>query len=227
VVGPSPVPFADGYPVPEALDEAGLRDVTEEFRAAARRALAAGFDLVEIHSAHGYLFHSFLSPVSNRRTDRYGGGFENRIRLLLEVVGAVRGVLPEAMPLFVRISATDWVEGGWDLEQSVALGQALLRQGADVVDCSSGGLVPRAPTPVRAGYQVSFAERIRRESGIKTAAVGLITEPEQAEGLIRTGQADLVMLGRVLLRKPYWALHAARVLGQEVAWPVQYGRARD
>jgi 2,4-dienoyl-CoA reductase-like NADH-dependent reductase (Old Yellow Enzyme family) len=201
--------------------------VIDEFRDAARRCLAAGFDLVEIHSAHGYLLHSFLSPLSNQRTDRYGGSFENRIRLLLEVVAAVRGAIPRGMPLLVRISARDWVEGGWDLEQSIALGGELLRQGADLVDCSSGGLVARARIPVRAGYQVSFAERIRREAGIPTAAVGLITEPEQAEGIVRTGQADLVMLGRVLLRKPYWPLHAARVLGQEVAWPVQYGRARD
>jgi 2,4-dienoyl-CoA reductase (NADPH2) len=227
VIGPSPIPFAEGSPVPEALDEKGIHAVIEEFRAAARRSLAAGFDLIEIHSAHGYLFHSFLSPLSNQRTDRYGGSFENRARLLLEVVVSVRGVIPEGMPLFVRISATDWVEGGWDLEQSIALGRELPRRGADLIDCSTGGLVARARIPVKAGYQVPFAERIRKEAGIKTAAVGLITEPEQAEAIIRSGQADLIMLGRVLLRKPYWPLHAARVLGQEVAWPVQYGRARD
>jgi 2,4-dienoyl-CoA reductase-like NADH-dependent reductase (Old Yellow Enzyme family) len=227
VIGPSPIPFAEGYPVPEPLDEEGIRAVIEEFRVAARRSLAAGFDLIEIHSAHGYLLHSFLSPLSNQRTDAYGGSFENRTRLLLEVVDAVRGVIPQGMPLFVRISATDWVEGGWDLEHSVALGRELLRRGTDLVDCSSGGAVARARIPVRPGYQVPFAERIRREAGIRTAAVGLITEPEEAEGVIRSGQADLVMLGRVLLRKPYWPLHAARVLGQEVAWPVQYGRARD
>jgi 2,4-dienoyl-CoA reductase (NADPH2) len=227
VVGPSPLPFAEGYPVPRVLDDAGLGNVLADFRAAARRAMAAGFDLVEIHSAHGYLLHSFLSPLSNQRTDRFGGGLDNRSRLLFEVVAALRQVIPETTPVFVRISATDWVEGGWDVEQSVALSQELRRQGTDLVDCSSGGLVPRARIPVRAGYQVPFAERIRREVGIATAAVGLITEPEQAEGVIRAGQADLIMLGRVLLRKPYWPLHAARVLGQEVAWPVQYGRARD
>ncbi len=227
VIGPSPIAFDEGYPIPEALDEQGIRAVIEEFRGAARRSLAAGFKLIEIHSAHGYLLHSFLSPLSNQRTDRYGGTFENRIRLLLEVVAAVREVIPETVPLFVRLSATDWVEGGWDLEQSIALARQLLRQAVDLVDCSSGGLVPRARIPVRAGYQVPFAERIRRETGIRTAAVGLITEPEQAEGIIRSGQADLVMLGRLLLRKPYWPLHAARILGQEVAWPAQYGRARD
>jgi 2,4-dienoyl-CoA reductase-like NADH-dependent reductase (Old Yellow Enzyme family) len=227
VVGPSPVPFDKGYPTPEELDDNGIRGVIDDFRAAAGRARAAGFDLVEIHAAHGYLLHSFLSPLSNRRTDRYGGPFENRARLLLEVVAAVRGVIPEGMPLLVRLSATDWVEGGWDPEQSVALGRELLPRGADLVDCSSGGAVPRARIPVRAGYQVAFAERLRREAGIRTAAVGLITEPEQAEAIIRSGQADLIMLGRVLLRKPYWPLHAGRVLGQEVAWPVPYGRARD
>jgi 2,4-dienoyl-CoA reductase-like NADH-dependent reductase (Old Yellow Enzyme family) len=226
-VGPSPVPFAKDYPVPEVLDEDGIQGVIEEFRAAARRALAADFDLVEIHAAHGYLLHSFLSPVSNQRTDRYGGSFENRIRLPLEVVTAVRGIVPDGLPLSVRISATDWAEGGWDLHQSIALARELLRGGVDLVDCSSGGLLPRVAIPVGAGYQVPFAERIRRDTGMRTAAVGLITEPEQAEAIIRLGQADLVMLGRLLLRKPYWPLHAARVLGQEVAWPVQYGRARD
>ncbi len=227
VVGPSPVPFAEGHPVPEALDEAGIRGVVEEFRAATRRSQAAGFDLIEVHAAHGYLLHSFLSPLSNRRTDRYGGTFENRIRLLLEVVAALREVVPDSMPLFVRISATDWVEGGWDAEQSVALAREMARQGVDLVDCSSGGLVPKARIPTQPGYQVPFAERLRREAGVPTAAVGLITEPEQAEGIIYGGQADLIMLGRALLRKPYWPLHAARCLGQEAAWPVQYGRARN
>jgi 2,4-dienoyl-CoA reductase-like NADH-dependent reductase (Old Yellow Enzyme family) len=226
-VGPSPLPFAEGSPVPEALDAEGLRGVVGEFREAAARCLAAGFELIELHAAHGYLLHSFLSPLSNCRTDNYGGSFENRTRLLREVVAAVRSVVPDTMPLFVRLTVTDWVEGGWDVEQSIALSRELLRDGVDLIDCSSGGLVPRARIPVRPGYQVDFARRIRREAGIRTAAVGLITEPEQAEGILRNGEADLVMLGRLLLRKPYWAIHAARVLGQEAAWPVQYGRARD
>jgi 2,4-dienoyl-CoA reductase-like NADH-dependent reductase (Old Yellow Enzyme family) len=227
VVGPSPVPFADGSPTPVALDDAGLRRVADEFRRAAGRALAAGFDLIEVHAAHGYLLHSFLSPLSNRRTDRYGGSFENRTRLLGDVVAAVRQVIPDRMPLFVRLSVTDWAEGGWDVDESVALAGDLGRLGVDVIDCSSGGLVPRARIPARPGYQVAFAERIRREAGVATAAVGLITEPEQAQGIVHAGQADLVLLGRVLLRKPYWPLHSARVLGQEGAWPVQYGRGRD
>jgi 2,4-dienoyl-CoA reductase-like NADH-dependent reductase (Old Yellow Enzyme family) len=201
--------------------------VIEEFKDAAKRSIAAGFQLVEVHAAHGYLLHSFLSPLSNQRTDEYGGSFENRIRLLLEVVAGVRGVIPQGMPLFVRISATDWVEGGWDIGQSVALARELARVGVDLVDCSSGGLVPRARIPVKAGYQVPLAEQVRREAGVRTGAVGLIIEPEQAEAVIRSGQADLVLLGRVLLRKPYWPLHAARVLGREVRWPVQYGRGRD
>jgi 2,4-dienoyl-CoA reductase-like NADH-dependent reductase (Old Yellow Enzyme family) len=228
VVGPSPVPFAEGSPVPLPLDEHGIRQVVVEFRLAAERSLAAaGFDLVEIHSAHGYLLHSFLSPLSNLRTDRYGGSLENRMRLLLEVTDAVRSAIPERVPLLVRISATDWAEGGWDLDQSVALSRELVRHGVDLIDCSSGGLLPGVRIPAKAGYQVPFAERIRREAGIRTAAVGLITEPGQADAIIRQGQADLVMLGRVLLRQPYWTLHAARALGQEAPWPVQYARARD
>ncbi len=227
VVGPSPVPFAKGYPVPHPLDAPGLRDVVDQFRGAALRSVAAGFDLIELHAAHGYLLHSFLSPLSNRRTDEYGGSLENSMRLPLEVVEAVRGAVPERMPLMVRVSATDWVEGGWDLAQSVALARELARRGVEVVDCSSGGVVPGARIPVGAGYQVPLAEGVRRQAGVRTAAVGLITEPRQADAIIRGGQADLVMLGRVLLRKPCWPLHAARVLGQEVDWPVQYGRARD
>jgi 2,4-dienoyl-CoA reductase-like NADH-dependent reductase (Old Yellow Enzyme family) len=227
VVGPSPIPFAEGYPTPAELDENGIREVINQFGAAARRSLAAGFDLIEIHAAHGYLLHSFLSPLSNRRTDRYGGSLANRMRLPLEVAEAVRAVLPEGMPLFVRISATDWVEGGWDVEQSVALARELAAQGVDLVDCSSGGAVPRASIPLGPGYQVAFAERIRREAGVRTAAVGLITEPQQADAIIRSGRADLVLLGRAMLRDPYWPLRAARALGRESYWPVQYGRARD
>lgn len=226
VVGPSPVPFADGYPTPEPLDDAGIRHVLDSFAAAARRAVVAGFDLVEIHSAHGYLLHSFLSPLSNRRTDRYGGEFANRIRLLIEVVDAVRSAVPDAMPLFVRISATDWVESGWDVGQSVALARELAGRGVDLIDCSSGGSVPQARIPMRPGYQVPLAEQVRREAGVRTAAVGLITEPSQADAIVREGRADLVLLGRAALRDPYWAFHAAQALGQPCDWPVQYGRAR-
>jgi 2,4-dienoyl-CoA reductase-like NADH-dependent reductase (Old Yellow Enzyme family) len=227
VVGPSPLPFADGYPIPELLDEKGIRGVLQDFRTAAGRALSAGFDLIEIHAAHGYLLHSFLSPLSNKRTDRYGGSFANRIRLLLEVAAAIRGVIPDRMPLLVRISTTDWVEGGWDLEQSIALARELGPQGVDLFDCSSGGVVSGVRIPVGAGYQVSFAERIRREAGMATAAVGMITDAQQAETIVQTGQADLVMLARAFLRNPYWPLQAAKALGQQVDWPVQYLRARD
>lgn len=227
IVGASPLPFGAGYATPEALDEEGLRRVIDEFRAAASRARTAGFNLIEIHAAHGYLLHSFLSPLSNQRTDRYGGRLENRMRLVLEVADAVRRAIPDDMPLFVRISATDWVEGGWDLDQSVVLARELKGRGADLIDCSSGGVVPGVRIPTGPGYQVALAERIRREAAVMTAAVGLITEPKQADDIIRSGQADLVLLGRAVLRKPYWPLHAARVLGQEIRWPVQYERARD
>lgn len=227
VVGPSPLPFADGYPTPQELDEPGIQAIIAEFRQAARRSLAAGFDLIELHSAHGYLLHSFLSPLSNRRTDAYGGSLENRMRLLREVTAAVRQVIPDSMPLFVRISATDWVEGGWDVEQSVALARMLEMDGVDLIDCSSGGNVPNARIPLGSGYQVPLAERVRREAGVRTAAVGMITEPAQADTIIRTGQADLVLLARAFLRDPYWPLHAAKTLGQEIAWPLQYARARN
>ncbi len=227
VVGPSPVPFADGYQTPAPLDEAGVRGIIEAFRAAALRAVAAGFDLIELHAAHGYLLHEFLSPLSNRRTDRYGGTLENRMRLVLEVADAVRAAVPEGMPLSVRISATDWAEGGWDVGQSVALARELGRRGADLIDCSSGGLIPGVRIPTGPGYQVPFAERIRREAEVRTAAVGLVTDPREADAVIRDGRADLVLLGRAMLRDPYWPVRAARALGQDVAWPVQYGRARD
>jgi 2,4-dienoyl-CoA reductase-like NADH-dependent reductase (Old Yellow Enzyme family) len=227
VVGPSALAFSDKYPTPRALDEAGIAAVAADFRDAARRAVSIGFDLVEIHAAHGYLLHSFLSPLSNRRTDRYGGSLENRMRIVLEVAAAIRGVIPDAMPLLVRISATDWVEGGWDVEQSVTLARALARQGVDLVDCSSGALVPHVKIPVGPGYQVPLAERVRREGGVPTAAVGLITEPKQADAIVRAGQADLVLLARAMLRNPYWPLTAAKALGVDLTWPVQYGRARD
>lgn len=226
-LAPSAKAFAPEYPEPEALDEAGIRTVIGQFRAAAERAVAAGFDLVEIHAAHGYLLHSFLSPLSNERHDAYGGRLESRMTAVLETAAAVRSVLPDTMPLLVRISATDWVEGGWDIEQSIVLARELGQRGVDLVDCSSGGLVPQARIPAGAGYQVPLAERIRREAGIRTAAVGMITEPEQADAIVVQGQADLVMVGRTMLRLPYWALHAATVLGHDADWPAQYERARD
>ena len=224
-VAPSALPFDAGWTAPRALDEAGLAAVLQGFAQSARRALEAGFQVVEIHAAHGYLLHQFLSPLTNRREDRYGGTFENRTRLLREVVAAVRGVWPERLPLFVRLSATDWVEGGWNLDQSVELSKALKALGVDLVDCSSGGLVPRAEIPLGPGYQVPFAARIRAEAGLATGAVGLITEPEQAEGILAQGSADLVLLGRELLRDPRWPLHAAQALQAEIPWPASYARA--
>ena len=226
VVAPSAVPFSPSYPQPHALDDAGIRRVTDGFRAAAARALDAGFRVAEIHAAHGYLLHEFLSPLSNHRDDRYGGSFENRARLTLEVVAAVRQAWPERLPLFVRVSATDWAEGGWDVDEAVELARRLKEGGVDGVDCSSGGLVPGVRIEVGPGYQVPFAERIRREAGIATAAVGLITEPEQAEEIVRDGRADLVFLARELLRQPRWPLLAASQLGADVPWPPQYERAR-
>jgi 2,4-dienoyl-CoA reductase-like NADH-dependent reductase (Old Yellow Enzyme family) len=226
VVAPSAVPFAPGHPQPLALDAAGLSAVKQAFVAAAGRALAAGFRVIELHAAHGYLLHQFLSPLANQRTDSYGGSFANRVRLVLEVTEAVRRVWPERLPLLVRLSATDWMEGGWDLEQAVALAQKLRPLGVDLVDCSSGGLVPQAKVPVGPGYQVGFAERIRRDGAISTGAVGMITSPEQADQIIRLGHADLVFLARELLRDPYWPLHAATRLGVKVDWPSQYLRAR-
>lgn len=225
VMAPSAIPFSDTYPFPQALSEGEIADVIKAFGAAARRALAAGFEVIEVHAAHGYLLHEFLSPLSNRREDAYGGSFENRTRLLREVVAEVRREWPEDLPLLVRISATDWAEGGWDIEQSVELCRALSGMGVDLIDCSSGGLVADAVIPAGPGYQAAFAERIRREAGIATAAVGMITAPAQADHIIRSGQADLVMLARALLDDPYWPLHAARELGRTMAWPPQYLRA--
>jgi 2,4-dienoyl-CoA reductase-like NADH-dependent reductase (Old Yellow Enzyme family) len=225
-VAPSPLPFADGYPSPEALDEAGLQAVVAAFAAAARRAREAGFRTVEVHAAHGYLLHQFLSPLTNRRTDAWGGSFENRTRLVRDVVSAVRAAWPAELPVLVRISATDWVPGGWDVEQSVELCRALRGLGVDLVDVSSGGLVPTAKVPVGPGYQTGFAERIRREAGVATGAVGMITSPEQADHVIRTGQADLVLFARELLRDPHFPLRAARTLGHDGPWPRQYLRAR-
>ena len=226
VVGPSAVPFAPGHPVPVPLDEPGLAAVTRAFVEAARRALAAGFRALEVHAAHGYLLHQFLSPLANRRADRYGGSLENRTRLAREVVAAVRTAWPERLPLLARVSATDWVEGGWDVEETVQLARSLRELGVDLVDTSSGGMVGTARVPAGPGYQTAFADRIRREAGVATGAVGMILAPEQAEHAVRTGQADLVLLARELLRDPYWPLHAARRLGVEVPWPPQYLRAR-
>jgi 2,4-dienoyl-CoA reductase-like NADH-dependent reductase (Old Yellow Enzyme family) len=225
VVGPSPIPFREGDPVPVPLDEAGIDGVVAAFEAAARRALAAGFRLIEIHSAHGYLLHEFLSPLSNHRTDRYGGSLESRMRLLLQVAERLRSILPAEMPLFVRISATDWVDGGWDIDQSVVLAGVLREIGVDLIDVSSGALVPHARIPISPGYQVPLARRIRHEAGIKTGAVGMITDLDQARSIIKDGDADLVLLGRELLREPYWALEAQQQMGIEPHWPVQYGYA--
>jgi 2,4-dienoyl-CoA reductase-like NADH-dependent reductase (Old Yellow Enzyme family) len=223
-LAPSAVPFGD-WPAPREMTRADIEAVTVQFADATRRALEAGFDVVELHMAHGYLLHEFLSPLSNRREDEFGGSLENRARFPLQVAEAVRAVWPEGLPLFARISATDWVEGGWDIEQSVALSRWLKERGVDLIDCSTGGLVPGARIPVAPGYQVGFAERIRREAGVATGAVGLITEPEQAEEIVASGQADAVFLARAELRDPYWPLHAAKQLGVEATWPVQYGRA--
>ena len=224
-VAPSAVAFAPDYPLPAALDPSGIKAVVEGFRHAARRALEAGFDFVEIHAAHGYLLHEFLSPLSNIRTDAYGGSFDNRIRIVLETVDAVRAVWPERLPLFVRISATDWAEGGWNPDESVELAKRLREHGVDLVDASSGGLVPNAKIPAAPGFQVQFAARIRRETGIATAAVGLITEPAQANAIVSEGEADFVFLARAMLRDPYWPLHAAATLGEPASWPKQYLRA--
>ena len=224
-VGPSALSFADGHCTPTAMTVAGIGSAVSDFASAAERSARAGMRVVEVHAAHGYLIHQFLSPLSNRRTDAYGGSFDGRIRLCLEVVDAVRRAWPESLPMWVRISATDWAEGGWDIEQSVELARRLAGRGVDLIDCSSGGTVPNLVIPAAPGYQVPFAARIRREAGVATGAVGLITTPQQAEAVIAGGEADCVLLGRELLRDPYWPLHAAAVLGADVRWPAQYERA--
>jgi 2,4-dienoyl-CoA reductase-like NADH-dependent reductase (Old Yellow Enzyme family) len=226
VVGPSALPFADGHPVPAPLDEAGLANLIAAFAASARRAVEAGFRAVEVHAAHGYLLHQFLSPLSNRRSDGWGGDFDGRTRLTREVVSAVRGAVPDSMPVLVRLSATDWAEGGWTPDETVELSRRLRGLGADLVDCSSGGLVPYAKVPVAPGYQVGFAERVRRDAGIPSAAVGMITTPVQAEEIVAEGRADLVLLARELLRDPNFPLRAAAALSAEGPWPRQYLRAR-
>jgi len=226
-VAPGTDAFSPDYPVPVALDEDGIAAIVGAFAEAAQRTLAAGGSVIELHGAHGYLIHQFLSPLVNRRTDRWGGSFENRTRLAIEVVRSVRRVWPERLPLFVRISATDYLAGGWDVEQSVELAKLLLAEGVDLIDASSGGAVPVPPGTIPLGplYQTPFAERIRREAGIATAAVGLIAEPADAEAIVAEGQADLVCLARELLRDPYWPHFAARALGAQTAWPDQYARA--
>ncbi|HKR76779.1 MAG TPA: NADH:flavin oxidoreductase/NADH oxidase [Rhodanobacter sp.] len=224
-VAPSALPFDGGWHTPEALDAAGIRQVVGDFRAAAQRALAAGFQLIELHAAHGYLLHQFLSPLSNRRDDAYGGSFENRTRLLREVITAVRKAWPEELPLWLRISATDWAEGGWDMEQSVRLAREVKPLGVDLIDVSSGGLVPHVKIPLAPGYQVPFAARIRRETGIATGAVGLITGARQAAEIVANDEADVVLIARESLRDPYFPRRAAQELGAQLPAPAQYQRA--
>ncbi|HYP07397.1 MAG TPA: oxidoreductase, partial [Bryobacteraceae bacterium] len=224
-VAPSALPFAPNFPAPTELTRDQIGGIVEAFVAAARRAATAGFQVVEIHAAHGYLINEFLSPLSNHRTDEFGGSFENRTRLLRQIAEGIRTVWPEELLLFVRISATDWVEGGWTAEDSVALGRVLGDWGVDLVDCSSGGNAATAVIPVGPGYQAPFAEKVRREAGIRTAAVGMITDPHQAEELIQSGAADIVLLAREFLRNPYWPVIAAQALDEQVIAPVQYGRA--
>jgi len=227
VVGASPLPFKDGYPTPLELTEAQIAELVEDFASAARRALAAGFQVVEVHGAHGYLIHQFLSPLTNHRTDGYGGDFAGRSRLAREVATAVRAVWPADLPVLFRVSATDWVpdEPSWTVEESVLLAKELQAIGIDLIDVSTGGLVPHAKIVAEPGYQVPFAAAIRREAGLAAGAVGLITEPAQAEKILTDGEADVVLLGRELLRDPYWPLHAAKTLGADRTWPAQYGYA--
>jgi 2,4-dienoyl-CoA reductase-like NADH-dependent reductase (Old Yellow Enzyme family) len=226
VLAPSAIPFDADSPTPKAMTDEDIQNLRQAFKQTAQRALEADFQVLELHAAHGYLLNEFLSPLANHRTDAYGGSFENRIRLLKEITADVREVWPERYPLFVRISATDWKEGGWTVDDSVALAAQMKQWGVDVVDVSSGGMVPDAKITVGPGYQVPFAEQIRKKAGIATAAVGMITEPQQAEDIIRHGQADMVLLAREFLRDPYWPLHAAHTLGEDVAWPKQYQRSK-
>ena len=224
-VAPSAIPFDAGYPVPDELDADGMAKVVADFRAAAQRACAAGFDVIELHAAHGYLLHQFLSPLSNTRTDDYGGSLENRSRLLREIIAAVRETWPAPMPLWVRLSGSDWAEGGWDIDECVELARMLRDLGVDVIDCSSGGTVPKPSVKVGPGYQVPIAARIRREAGIATATVGLITDAKQAEDILQRGDADLIEMAREFLRDPYFPRRAAKELGGSVRVPEQYARA--
>ncbi|RNL78135.1 NADPH dehydrogenase NamA [Sinomicrobium pectinilyticum] len=222
---PSAVAYSDTYPMPLALDEEGIRNIVTDFVKATERVYRAGFEVVEVHAAHGYLLHQFLSPLSNQRTDAYGGSFENRIRLLLEIVEEIKTVWPDTLPIFVRISATDWAEGGWNPEESVALTNILKEKGVDLIDVSTGGLVPHQKIPVGPGYQLPFASKIKKETGMLTSAVGMITDAAQAETILVNGDADLVMIARELLRDPYFPIHAARKLNTDISLPVQYERA--
>ena len=224
-VAPSAIPFTVGDPVPHSLTEDEIQEVVASFDNAAKRAIRAGFRTIEIHAAHGYLLHQFLSPLSNKRTDSYGGTLENRLRLVVEVATRVRNAIPDDVPLFTRVSATDWVEGGWDLEQTVVLAGALRKAGVDLIDCSSGGTVPRAAVPAAPGYQVPFASTVRMKAGILTGAVGLITDVQQANEIITSGKADIVLMAREMLREPYWALKAGPAMGRDAQWPKQYQRA--
>lgn len=226
VVGPSATPFNDTFPKPHALSVEEIGQIVQTWHEAAARSLQAGFQIAEIHAAHGYLIHEFLSPLVNERTDEYGGSFENRTRLAREVTAAVRDIWPEHLPLFVRISATDWTDNGWEIEQSVALAEQLKPLGVDLIDVSTGGAVPAADIPVGPGYQVPFAARIKQATGIRTAAVGMISEPHYADEIVRNGEADLVALARAELRDPHWPLLAAHTLGHDITWPVQYERAK-
>ncbi|MGI8725796.1 MAG: NADH:flavin oxidoreductase/NADH oxidase [Methyloceanibacter sp.] len=223
VVAPSALPFNPGDPESVPLDRKGIDEVVAAFEAAASRALQAGFKVIELHAAHGYLLHEFLSPLSNKRDDDYDGSLENRMRLPLRVAKSLRAIVPDDLPLFMRISATDWVEGGWDIEQSVELAKRAKALGVDLIDVSSGAMVPDAKIPIGPGFQVPFAKRIRAEAGVATGAVGMITDPHQAERIIADGDADIVLLARELLREPYWALKAETALGGQACWPTQYG----
>lgn len=226
-IAPSALSFAPGHPVPREATAQDLEITLGQFASAARRSVEAGFQVVEIHMAHGYLLHEFLSPISNRRTDDFGGSLENRLRFPLRVVQAVRDIWPEHLPVFVRISASDWMEGGWDLGQTLELARRLKLIGIDLIDCSSGGLAPEAAPPFGPGFQTPFASAVREQVGIATGAVGFITDAAQAEQIVSTGLADAVFLARGMLRDPYWPLHAAKALGVDVGWPLQYERAKQ
>jgi 2,4-dienoyl-CoA reductase-like NADH-dependent reductase (Old Yellow Enzyme family) len=225
-IAPSAVPYAPGFATPLEATSKDLEAILGQFAAATRRCIEAGFEVIEVHMAHGYLLHEFLSPLSNRRTDEFGGALENRLRFPLRVAKAVRDTWPSHLPVFVRISASDWVDGGWDLLQSLDLARELKKIGIDLIDCSSGGVIPEGAPPFGPGFQTPFASSIRHEVGIATGAVGFVTEPAQAEQIIATGLADAVLLARGMLKDPYWPLHAAKALGVDLPWPVQYERAK-
>ena len=225
-IAPSAIPFAENYPFPKEMNKDDIKNVIQQFKSAALKAIEAGFELIELHFAHGYLVHEFLSSFSNQRNDSYGGNLENRCRFAIEIASAVRGVIPESMPLFVRISASDWKDGMWDIEHSIKLSKWLKDAGVDLIDCSSGGNINGVKIPLGPGYQVTFADKIKREAKILTAAVGMITDPKQAEDILTKGQADLIVLGKELLRNPFWPLHAAKELNADIDWPNQYLRAK-